>query len=524
MGSLPRRVDRKPASTTDNLTPRQQRKEWLKCRSSAHYFITNYIHIKNERTKQWEPFKMWPAQRGALTAIVAALIVAILKARQVGLTWLVLAYILWLMTFHGGTYLLFSVGMRESKNLIKRLRGMHERLPPFLKHPDDDWLTTSGQLATGGEVVSLPASSGDSFTASGVFIDEADLIRNLPELEERAEPTINDGGWIIYNSRSNPDEPDSLFKTIYTEARAKEDAGTSTRHDPKPVFIPWSGRPDRDDAWYERQCTKALSKYQTLDSVHANYPSTEAEALSGRTEGKRLPVTYLAKVHRKSAPIPARDLPPDVAALVLAGQLRVYAAPDPRCTYVAGGDPAEGLSGPSHDDSACVWVDYVTGEEVAVLQGRLEPTEDFPAATATVCRWYGRAAVLGERNNHGHAYLKGLRSKGVRVLSGPDGRPGFPKSPASKAQVWTDVWGEVVARAEDTMQALEQGQDPPPPLIRDIVTYTQAKSLKADTCKAPTGKHDDVADAWSLAQVARQAPKTGRDPGQMRSMLGRGRY
>ena len=478
------------------------RTEWIKCRNNVAYFIATYCHIKNERTKQWEPFVMWPAQRDALRVIALYVAVAILKARQVGLTWLVLAYILHQMTFVGGTYLVFSIGLREAKVLLKRLKGMHERLPPFLKHPDDTWLTTEGKLATGGEVISLPASSGDSFTASGVFIDEADLIDDLDDLLERAEPTVNDGGWIVLNSRSNPDTPDSRFKSIYTEAKSAELAGTAGERDYRTVFIPWHGRPGRGPDWYAHQCEKAMRETLSLDSVHANYPATDAEALGGRTLGKRLPVTHLARVYREDGHLHPHDLPPEFVHLGAA--LRIHALPVQGRVYVAGGDPAEGLEGDTRDDSALCVVDLLTGEEVATLHGRYEPKEDFPEVTAHALAYYNKAAILPERNNHGHAYIGGLRRRGVVVLNGADGRPGYPKSPASKAQLWTNVFGEVVERARETEAWEKDPHGPaPPPLIRDFVTYTQAKSLDADTCKAPSGKHDDVSDAWGLAQQAR---------------------
>ncbi len=58
----------------------------------------------------------------------------ILKARQLGISWLCLSYALWLMLFQApATILLFSLREEESKELLWRLRGMYDRLPPHLR-------------------------------------------------------------------------------------------------------------------------------------------------------------------------------------------------------------------------------------------------------------------------------------------------------------------------------------------------------------------------------------------------------
>src|SRR3989304_586704 len=48
------------------------------------------------------PFALWPAQREALASIAGESQVIILKARQLGLSWLVVSYALWLCLFHPG--------------------------------------------------------------------------------------------------------------------------------------------------------------------------------------------------------------------------------------------------------------------------------------------------------------------------------------------------------------------------------------------------------------------------------------
>src|SRR5512136_788220 len=83
--------------------------EWLTCAASPLYFIHTYCYVYDAVSGDWVPFHLWPAQAGTLKTILTNLLVVILKARQLGLTWLVLGFALWLMIFHpAATILLFS--------------------------------------------------------------------------------------------------------------------------------------------------------------------------------------------------------------------------------------------------------------------------------------------------------------------------------------------------------------------------------------------------------------------------------
>jgi hypothetical protein len=101
----------------------------------------------------------------------------------------------------------------------------------------------------------------------------------------------------------------------------------------------------------------------------------------------------------------------------------VYALPIPGRRYVVGADPAEG--NPTSESSALEVLDVDSGEQMASLAGRYEPAT-FAAHVDTVGRYYNYAAVLVERNNHGHAVLLWLRdNSGLTCLAGHDGKPGM---------------------------------------------------------------------------------------------------
>src|SRR5579872_5889662 len=85
--------------------------EVLKCRKSFAYFCDTYCQILSDSGQggDWVAFHLWPEQRRVAGLLQDNRLVAVLKARQLGLTWLVLAFALWLLLFHPiATVLLFS--------------------------------------------------------------------------------------------------------------------------------------------------------------------------------------------------------------------------------------------------------------------------------------------------------------------------------------------------------------------------------------------------------------------------------
>src|SRR5215468_12275048 len=172
--------------------------EVLKCRRHFPYFCDTYCQILSDRGQggDWVPFHLWPEQRRVARLLQEHRLVVALKARQLGLTWLVLAFALWLLLFHPiATVLLFSRRDDEATDLLAvRLRGMYDRLPAFLQargftaDNDHEWA-----LSNGSRALAFPTTAGDSYTATLAVVDEADLCPDLDRLMRAVKPTI-DGG------------------------------------------------------------------------------------------------------------------------------------------------------------------------------------------------------------------------------------------------------------------------------------------------------------------------------------------
>ncbi len=478
--AMPRRAKAKTSPRIAAL------REFRKCKRSFAYFADTYCHILADEgggPGAWTPFRLWPEQIRLARVLQAERLVIVLKARQLGLTWLVLAFVLWLVLFYPvAQVLLFSRRDDEAVDLLKtRLRGMYDHLPTWLKvrafnvDNDHEW-----ELSTGSRVLAFPTTAGDSYTATLAVVDEADLLPDLDRLMRAVKPTIDGGGRMVLLSRADKGKPQSPFKKIYTAARQKLTNWV-------PLFLPWSVRPGRDAAWYESQKADILHRTGCLDDLAEQYPATDTEALAPRTLDKRIAPEWLQQCLDES---PGRMWenkqshdrpPPAIPGFVW------YIAPKPRGRYVIGADPAEG--NPTSDQSAATVLDADTGEEAASLAGLYQP-EVFGAHINSIGCWYNNAPVLAERNNHGHALLLWLRDHSrLARLVGYDQKPGWLSNTKGKALLY-DRCAEAF-REQKTK-------------LHSWLTYCQLASIEGASLRAPEGEADDRADSYALALMGKE--------------------
>lgn len=490
---------------------RQHIPECEKCADSFLYFILNYCQIYDATAKVWIPFTLWLEQQQVAEALTVYRLVIILKARQLGMTWLVLAYALWLMLFHPvATILIFSLRDTEAVYLLgaERLRGMYKRLPVWMMYrarhehnqackPDCalvyDWQQRSvikddghvWQLGNDSVARAFPTSAGDSYTATLAIVDEADLVPDLAALLLRVQPTIDAGGQLFLVSKANKELPQSEFKRIYKAAKR---GVINWFH----VFLPWQVRPSRTPEWYQAQVQQALETQGSLDAVWENYPATDDEALARKSTNQRVPFMLFKRVYDERKPLDWQEVP---SAPFING-LRIYKPRIKGRKYCAGADPAEG--NPNSDDSVLDIVYQDTGEQVAVLKGKYE-ISIFVTYIEQLCAYFNGAPVLVERNNHGHAVIKLLdEHKKVVLIKGTDGKQGWLDNERGK----TELYDSYV----DTIRSLDC-------IIHDVDTSEQVQSIEGNTLRAPKGLPDDCADADALAQIGRRlAPKTAPPP------------
>ena len=255
-------------------------KEIEYCRTNIEYFIDEYGHIEDKDADDLiQPFKMWDAQRDALRSIMSHRWNVILKARQLGFSWLVLHVAAHTLISPGKTVIGLSRTEEEAKELVRRLKVIFTYMPELIADKDYlplNWkgaifestaLTLKIKFPNGQEskFQAFPSSPGvgRSFTANLIIFDEWAFQQFAREIWQGGFPTINrpQGGKVIGLSTI---ERGSLFEELFTDP----DNGFNK------IFIPWSADPRRDNEWYER------TKRALGDLITAEYPATIEEALT----------------------------------------------------------------------------------------------------------------------------------------------------------------------------------------------------------------------------------------------------
>lgn len=256
-------------------------KEIEYCRTDIEYFIGTYGHIEDKDAPELiQPFEMWEEQKKALKSIMAHKLNVILKARQLGFSWLVLHYAAWVMlTMEGRTVIGLSQKEDDAKELVRRLGVIFKNMPELIqedKFKPAGWdgpvytqtalkieiTFKSGLKGVFNGMASAPGS-GRSFTANLIILDEWAFQPFAEEIWTAGFPTINRaaGGQVIGLSTI---ERGSFFEEVFTNP----DNGFNK------IFIPWYADPRRDDTWYENT-KKALG-----DLITQEYPATIVEALT----------------------------------------------------------------------------------------------------------------------------------------------------------------------------------------------------------------------------------------------------
>ena len=448
--------------------------EWLKCELSVSYFTENYVQIYNATDQRWLPFELWPAQVATLGQMREERMLVMLKARQLGMSWLSLAYALWLLIFFApATVLLFSLREAEAVELLGRLKEMYKLLPPWMQSRalirEND---TTFLLSNGSRALAFSTKGGRSYTGTLALVDEADFVPDLSSFLNGVKPTIDAGGKLFLISTSDKKRPVSTFKNLFR-------AALKGIGDYRAVFLPWSARPGRDEAWHKRTKEEMFAQRGTHDDFYAEYPATAEEALAPEQLDRRIPFDWLKECIEE---MPVIDRP--LRAPAIPG-LSIYVEVVEGKHYVMGIDPAEG--NPNSDDSVATVVDVATWAEVANLCGKFEPAV-LAAMADLLGTYYNHADALVERNNHGHTVIREMQRSGfTRLVNGFDGKAGWLTNVKGKPLMY-DALAEAV---RDGMCRVRSGE-----------TAAQLASIEASTLSAPEGLHDDRAMSFALAIAA----------------------
>ena len=451
--------------------------EVAKCQNSFLYFLAAHCKIlASSKSAEWIAFEPWPDQKQIAGNLVAHRLLVLLKARQLGFTWIVIAYCLWRCLFWPiQTVLLFSKRDDEAIELVEsRLREMYERLPAWMRQTK---LTVDKSHAVefpnGSRVIAFSTKGGRSYTATIAVIDEADYVPDLLAMLAAVKPTIDAGGQLILLSSADKAKPESPFKKIFLGAMRQENTYC-------PIFCGWRSAPWRTQTWYDNERLSLFNSTGSDDLCFQEYPETVAQALAPRSLDKRIPIEWLEQCYEAAKPITSPTMP-------AIPKLVVYRLPEAGRKYCLGMDPAEG--NPTSDDSACTVLECDTGEEVAMFAGKHDPAV-FASYAYSLAVTFNGAPIMCERNNHGHAVILWLTNfgLGIIVLEGRDERPGWLSSALGKTVLY-----------DEAAETFRNGET----IIHSFDTLTQLAGIEGTTLRAPEGQMDDRADSYAIACVGR---------------------
>ena len=459
-----------------------------------------------------DPEAGWHWQRDVLDEWMEHPLSLVLKARQIGITWLGAGYALWkLLVLPGTRALIVSINEDEAIKVVNRIFDMFSSLPEHLRFeakitkPSRDarpstlieFTFPDGRISS---VVGLPSTrrAGHGETATIVLLDEYARHEYARESWKATFPTADNGGQILVISTANGVSNEqtgegNFFHHLYMNAEAY---GIETQ------FLAWDLHPDRDERWYETNA-RALPAHDRAEQfprspedafINTGECWFDLEALAWYSEHRPLSAEYRATF------LP--DATGSRARLHRTGQgwIHVFAPPDAERDYAIGADVATGRG----LDYSCAYViDLHSQGLVAEFHAKLD-ADEFAEQLHYLGRWYNTARLAIEMGGgYGEPVIISLRD-------GRKGRPHYPKLYRHSIQDRPDnhllanygfpINNKTRPQLINTIeQAIRERTLPgmPRTLIMECRTFVRQKTLPSP--RAQDGANDDRVFALGLA-------------------------
>ena len=349
------------------------REEYKKCALSAEYFLRRYCYVQHPvRGKML--FDLYGYQKDALQHFEEHDYNIILKGRQLGFSTLIAGYSLWLMLFGSDRNILVIATKQEvAKNLITKVRYMHDSLPVWLRGEDIENNKLTMRLTNGSQIKAVASSkdAGRSEALSLLILDEAAFIDDAEIIWTAAQATLSTGGRAILNS--TPNGVGNFFHRMWQQAENGE-------NEFNPILLDWRVHPDRDQAWRDRQ-TELLGVMQSAQEHDASF------IFSGNTVINAEIIEFYKETYMQEP----------IAKQGFDNNLWIWEYPDPNKSYIVCADVARG---DGMDTSTLHVIDIDSSTQVAEYKGKI-PTKEFGDLLVSVATQYNDAILIPENNNIG---------------------------------------------------------------------------------------------------------------------------
>ena len=367
-----------------SLSKQEVLKELLKVGKDPGYFIINYSKISHPQ-RGLVPFKAYDYQQDLLKDFNDYRFNVILKARQLGISTITAAYVVWLMLFHRDkNILVVATKLQTATNLVRKVKKIMKSLPLWMQIASitvDN--RTSFELANGSQIkgASTTGDVGRSEALSLLVIDEAAHVERLEELWTALYPTLSTGGRCI--ALSTPNGVGNWFHKVCVDA----ENGTS---DFNLTTLLWDVHPERDKDWYAKE-TKNMSRRQIAQELECNF-NVSGETVVHPDDLMWYLENVCSPKHRTG----------------FDRNYWIWGEYDPESAYMIAADVARG---DGQDNSAFHVFKIDDLEIVAEYSGKPNP-DDYADLLAAAGKEYGNCMIVVENNNIGYAVLKRLQDNG----------------------------------------------------------------------------------------------------------------
>ena len=362
------------------LSKKETIKELVKAGKDPSYFINNYTRISHPM-KGLIPFKTYGFQDDLLKDFNDHRFNVILKARQLGISTITAAYIVWMMLFYRDkNVLVIATKFTTAANLVKKVKAIMRNLPEWMQIATisvDN--RTSFELSNGSQIKASSTSgdAGRSEALSLLVIDEAAHVEGLEELWTGLYPTLSTGGRCI--ALSTPNGVGNWFHQTYTDAEEE-------KNDFHYTVLPWQVHPDRDQEWYDKE-TRNMSRREIAQELECNF-NTSGETVLHPDDMEWL-VSNIKEPKYKTG---------------FDRNFWIWEEFKPEFTYLLVADVARG---DGQDYSVFHIIKLEEMEVVGEYRGKPNP-DMYANFLAEVGKEYGECMIVVENNSIGYAVLQKL--------------------------------------------------------------------------------------------------------------------
>jgi hypothetical protein len=355
--------------------------EIIRCGKDPVYFCNQYAKISHPM-RGLIPFDMYRFQEDALYSFRDERFNIILKARQLGISTTVAAYVCWMMLFHRDkNVLVVATKLQTATNLVKKIKALHRHLPSWLKIADisiDN--RTSFELSNGSQVKASSTSgdAGRSEALSLLVVDEAAFVDGMDELWAGLYPTLSTGGRCI--ALSTPNGVGNWFHKTYTEAQEQ-------KNDFYTIRLPWGVHPERDQNWFKKE-TRNMSRREIAQELECNFNASGETVIHG--DDLKNILDCVTEPRHKTG---------------FDRNYWIWQEPDPSLSYLLVADVARG---DGSDYSVAHVFETQSMAQVAEYQGKITP-DRFAPLLASIGSEYNNALLVIENNSLGIGVLTRLQ-------------------------------------------------------------------------------------------------------------------